>query len=202
MKKDTIETATVETAMTVTPADMLRHLFDTHLHVSLSRFADAVDAPYAAIRAKAKQPIEGQVFDPTATNYEAIMSYLLKRSPELNVAALDWDKLNAKSERVTKVLKESTIDFSVGKTYWLRYFKSNWTIVYETETHLCLMPKDTNSTQPKVMAKTTFIACGVKPEQPVEQLTAEEEAKITAEIQAEAASAANVEETMEVAEEA
>lgn len=191
MKKNTTKTAAVETIeipKLMTPADMLKHLFDTYPNVSLSRFADAVEAPYAAIRAKAKQPIEGQVFDPTATNYEAIMTYLLKRSPELDVAALDWDKLNAKSERVTKVLKESTIDFSVGKTYWLRYFKSNWTIVYETETHLCLMPKDTNSTQPKVMAKTTFIACGVKPEQPVEPT--------------ETANAANVEETTEVAEEA
>lgn len=161
------KTNTTTETMNITTGK-LESLMQNHTNVSLAKLADACDAPYAAVRAKAKQPVEGQAYDPAATNYEAIEAYLLKRNPELDLEALDWEQMNQKTERQAKVLKDSNVDFSVGKVYYLRYFKSNWRIVYVTETHVCLMPADTNSTQPKVMAKTTFISCGVKPEQPVE----------------------------------
>lgn len=141
----------------------LRNLMSENTNVTLSKLADACNAPYAAIRAKAKAPVEGQAYDPDAINYEAIESYLLKRNPELNLDELPWSELNVKTERQAKVLKDTAIDFSAGQSYYLRYFKQVWTIVYETETHVCMMVADGSSTQPKVMAKTTFIACGVKP---------------------------------------
>lgn len=141
----------------------LRDLMNEHTNVSLAKLADACDAPYAAVRAKSKAPIEGQPYDPSAINYEAIEAYLLKRNAELDLEALDWEALNIKTERQTKVLKGTSIDFSVGNSYYLRYFKSVYTIVYETETHVCLMLADGSSTQPKVIAKTTFVSCGVKP---------------------------------------
>lgn len=139
----------------------LKELMKAHTNVNLAKLADACDAPYAAIRAKSKQPIEGAVYDPNAINYEAMEAYLLKRNPELKLEELPWDELNTKSERTTKVLKDTSIDFSVGQSYYLRYFKQVWTIVYTTETHVCIVTA--NNTQPKVMAKTTFVACGVKP---------------------------------------
>lgn len=141
----------------------LRSLMTSHSNVSLAKLAEAVNAPYAAVRAKAKSPVEGQPYDPNATNFEAIEAYLLKRDSELVLADLPWETMNVKAERQTKVLKDSAIDFSVGKSYYLRYFKQVWTIVYATETHVCMMPSDGSSTQPKVMAKTTFVSCGVKP---------------------------------------
>ena len=141
----------------------LRELMTANVNVSLAKLAEACDAPYAGVRAKAKQPVEGQPYDPSAINYEAIELYLLKRNDKLNFAELDWTELNKKTERQTRVLKNSSIDFSVGQSYYLRYFKSVWTIVYATETHVCMMPADMSSTQPKVMAKTTFVSCGVKP---------------------------------------
>ena len=153
----------------------LRELMTKYNDVTLAKLADAVDAPVAAIRAKSKQPISGQIYDASATNYEAIEEYLLKRNPDLKLDELEWEKLNVKSEKVAKALKETNIDFSVGQTYYLRYFKQNWTIVYATETHLCIMRADNGSTQPKVMAKTTFISCGVKPAQ-VEESNGEERA--------------------------
>lgn len=155
--------ANVETTKT------LRELMTSHSDVTLAKLADACDAPVAAVRAKSKQPISGQIYDAAAINYEAIEEYLLKRKPDLKLEELDWNQLNVKSEKATKVLKDTNIDFSIGRTYWLRYFKSNWTIVYETATHVCLMLTDGSSTQPKVMAKTTFISCGVKPAQIAEQ---------------------------------
>lgn len=141
----------------------LRDLMTEYPNVSLTKLADACDAPYAAIRAKSKAPVEGQPYDPAATNYEAIETYLLKRNTELSIETLDWEAMNTKAERQTKVLKDSSIDFSVGCSYYLRYFKQVYTIVYATETHVCLMLADGSSTQPKVMAKTTFVSCGVKP---------------------------------------
>lgn len=140
----------------------LRDLMTEHSNVSLAKLADACNAPYAAVRAKSKAPIEGKPYDPAATNYEAIEAYLLKRNTELNIETLDWEAMNTKTERQTKVLKDSSIDFSVGCSYYLRYFKQVYTIVYETETHVCLMLADGSTTQPKVMAKTTFVSCGVK----------------------------------------
>lgn len=154
-------TKKIDATETRTPT--LRDLMTENTNVSLAKLADACDAPYAAVRAKSKAPIEGQPYDPSAINYEAIEAYLLKRSPELKIEELDWAEMNTKTERQTRVLKESSVDFSAGNSYYLRYYKQVWTIVYETETHVCLMVADGSSTQPKVMAKTTFISCGVKP---------------------------------------
>ena len=147
----------------VTETRTLRELMTEHANVSLAKLADACDAPYAAVRAKSKAPIEGQPYDPSAINYEAIEAYLLKRSPELKIEELNWAEMNTKAERATRVLKESSVDFSAGNSYYLRYYKQVWTIVYETETHVCLMVADGSSTQPKVMSKTTFISFCVKP---------------------------------------
>lgn len=144
-------------------AKSLETLMSENTNVSLAKLAEAVEAPYAAIRAKAKQPIEGVAYDPNATNWSAVEAYILKRNPELKLEELPWADMNTKAERATKVLKDSAVDFSVGKSYYLRYFKQVWTIVYETETHVCLMVADGSSTQPKVIAKSTFVACGVKP---------------------------------------
>jgi hypothetical protein len=140
----------------------LETLMKQHPNVTLSKLADAVVAPVAAVRAKAKQPVQGVAYDASSINYEAIEAYLLKRKPELELEKLDWNKLNEKTERATKVLKDTNIDFSVGKKYYLRYFKQVWQIVYVTETHVCIVTE--GNTQPKVMAKTTFVNCGVKPE--------------------------------------
>lgn len=140
----------------------LNELMNTNSNVTLAKLAEALELPVAAIRAKAKQPIEGVAYDPTATNWAAIETYIAKRKPEFDLETLDWAELNKKTERAAKTLKDSDIDFSVGKSYYLRYFKSVWTIVYATETHVCIITKD--NTQPKVMAKTTFVACGLKPE--------------------------------------
>jgi hypothetical protein len=140
----------------------LKTLMEQHPNGTLAKLADAVDAPVAAVRAKAKQPVQGVAYDASSINYEAIEAYLLKRKPELQLEELDWNKLNEKTERATKVLKDTNIDFSVGKKYYLRYFKSVWQIVYATETHVCIVTE--GNTQPKVMAKTTFVNCGVKPE--------------------------------------
>lgn len=148
---------------TKSTAKSLETLMSENTNVSLAKLAEAVETPYAAIRAKAKQPIEGVAYDPNATNWSAIEAYILKRSPELKLEELPWADMNTKAERATKVLKDSAVDFSVGKSYYLRYFKQVWQIVYATETHVCLMVADGSSTQPKVMAKSTFVACGVKP---------------------------------------
>lgn len=151
------------TTTTEITAKSLETLMSENTNVSLAKLAEAVEAPYAAIRAKAKQPTEGVAYDPNSTNWSAIEAYILKRNPELKLEELPWADMNTKTERATKVLKDSAVDFSVGKSYYLRYFKQVWQIVYATETHVCLMVADGSSTQPKVMSKSTFVACGVKP---------------------------------------
>ena len=152
----------------------LQALMEQHTNVTLAKLSEACDVPYAAVRAKSKQPIEGAVYDASAINWSAIEGYILKKKPELSFEQLPWSELNVKTERATKVLKDSAVDFSVGKRYYLRYFKSVWELVYVTETHVCMMPTD-GSTQPKVMAKSTFIACGVKPEDFKPESKAEEQ---------------------------
>lgn len=154
----------INTTESTTTNVSLKELMEQHTNVSIAKLAEACDVPYAALRAKSKQPIEGAVYDPNATNYSAMESYLLKRKPELKLDQLPWEELNTKAERATKTVKDSEVDFSVGKRYYLRYFKQVWEIVYATETHVCMMLADGSSTMPKVLAKTTFIACGVKPE--------------------------------------
>ena len=141
-------------------SQQLKALMEAHTNVSLAKLAEACNVNVAAVRAKAKQPIEGAVYDPNAINYDAIMAYMMKRQPELDINKLDWEAMNVKAERATKTLKESNVDFSVGQSYYLRYYKSVWTIVYATATHVCIMTE--GNTQPKVMAKTTFVACGLK----------------------------------------
>lgn len=152
------------TSIPETTTIKLAELMQQNPNVTLAKLAEAVDAPYAAIRAKSKQPIQGVAYDPNAVNYSAIEEYILKKKPELKLAELPWAELNVKTERATKVLKDSAVDFSVGKKYYLRYYKSVWEIVYATETHVCILIADGSSTQPKVMAKSTFVACGLKPE--------------------------------------
>ena len=160
MKKNNTTTTSTPETTTIKLAELMQQ----NPNVTLAKLAEAVDAPYAAIRAKSKQPIQGVAYDPNAVNYSAIEEYILKKKPDLKLADLPWEELNVKTERATKVLKDDKVDFSVGKKYYLRYYKSVWEIVYATETHVCILVADGSSTQPKVMAKSTFVACGLKPE--------------------------------------
>lgn len=192
-KKTTVETtAIVETpVITFTGAD-LQHKLEIFENVSLRKLAIACELSYGWILKCAKEPIPNVPYDPEAINYEKVAGVFVKRGIDLNT--IDWGALNVLTPRGSGAALTKNMDaFQVGAKVYLREDnKVPFEICYKTETHIVIMKEGT--TEPRSWSHATFLMKGpvFEPRTITEKTTtrieleAEEEAAITAEIQAEA----------------
>jgi len=138
----------------------LQEKFEKYPNVSLRKLAPAVGVNYGLLLKKSKEPVKGQVYDPEATNWEAIAevcSKILER--RRNYANIDWEELNKGPARKGATLIKDMEKFPVGsKVYLRRNNDTPYEIVYKTETHVVLLLEGTQ--EPIAWANNTFLING------------------------------------------
>lgn len=138
----------------------LKEKFEQYPNVSLRKLAPAVGVNYGILLKKSKEPVKGEVYDPEATNWEAIAavcSAILER--RRNYAAIDWEELNEGPARKSATLIKDMEKFPVGcKVYLRRNNETPYEIVYKTETHVVLILEGTQ--EPIAWANNTFLING------------------------------------------
>lgn len=128
----------------------LQSVMEQHPRLSLKRICDEAKLCYQYLLKAGKQPIAGQAYDPTATNYAAMDAIIKKRGVDLS--AFDWDSIEATIQIVEPINKPE--DFTVGTEFKLRGDTTVFTTVFTTETHIVFMARF--GTQPRVMSWDTF----------------------------------------------
>lgn len=133
-------------------------MFEKYDKLTVAKLAEATEQSYAMLLAKSKSPIDGEVYDSEVKNFAAIEKYLEKK--EIDLTAIDFEALNEMAAKTTaRSGKLKIANFEVGETFNVRYFKCKAEIVYVTAEYVCILLE--GSTQPKVLAYSTFNACGI-----------------------------------------
>lgn len=138
----------------------LQEKFEKYPNVSLRKLAPAVGVNYGLLLKKSKEPVKGEIYDPEATNWEAIAavcSAILER--RRNYANIDWEELNKGTARKGSTLIKDMEKFPVGsKVYLRRNNETPYEIVYKTETHVVIQLEGTQ--EPIAWANNTFLING------------------------------------------
>lgn len=135
----------------------LQQKFNQYKHLSLRKLATATQISYSMLLKASKKPIEGQQYDPAATNWDAIAAMLLKRNIELD--NIDWEALDVPAKRAPALLSKDAETFKVGmKVYLRRNNDVPYIIAYKTDTHIVLIQEGT--TEPIAWSNSTFLLNG------------------------------------------
>lgn len=141
-------------------AQDLKEKFEKYPNVSLRKLAPAVNVNYGLLLRKSKEPVKGEIYDPEATNWEAIAevcSAILER--RRNYANIDWEELNKSGARKGATLIKDMEKFPVGtKVYLRRNNETPYEIVYKTETHVVIQLEGTQ--EPIAWSNSTFLING------------------------------------------
>ena len=121
-------------------------------NVSLKAFCETTELCYQYILKASKKPIEGQPYDPTAVNYEAVQRIIDQKGIDLD--EFDWDKLNSeKTMRTTPI--NAIDDFKIGTQFKLRTDDNVYRVVYISIT--CIAFVDSFDEKIRTMNHDTFI---------------------------------------------
>lgn len=155
-KKNTaiVESASTEIERTSTT---LQACFNDYENLSLRKLAAATNINYGVLLKASKEPIVGEAYDPSATNWNAIAVKLMRKN--IHLEDLDWEALNAPANRAAGMLSKDIEDFKVGdKVYLRRDNITPYEIVYKTETHIVIMKEGTS--EPQAWSISTFMLNG------------------------------------------
>lgn len=150
-KKVNTEVATTATTMP------LRKYFEQYPNASIRKLAQATNINYGILLKKSKDPIPGEAYDPSATNWKALEDKLNAKG--VDWSTLDWEAMNAAAGRKGGLLQKSVDAFKVGdKVYLRRDNTTPYEILYKTETHVVIMKVGTS--EPQSWANNTFLMNG------------------------------------------
>lgn len=155
-KKNTtiVESASTEIERT---SATLQAYFNDYENLSLRKLAAATSINYGVLLKASKEPIVGEAYDPSATNWNAIAIKLMRKNVHLE--DIDWEALNAPANRAAGMLSKDIEDFKVGdKVYLRRDNITPYEIVYKTETHIVIMKEGTS--EPQAWSISTFMLNG------------------------------------------
>lgn len=135
----------------------LQQKFEQYKHLSLRKLAATTQINYSMMLKASKKPVEGQQYDPAATNWNAIAAMLLRRNIELD--NIDWEALDVPAKRAPALLSKDVETFKVGmKVYLRRNNDVPYVIAYKTDTHVVLIQEGT--TEPIAWSNSTFLLNG------------------------------------------
>lgn len=135
----------------------LQQKFEQYKYLSLRKLAAATQINYSMMLKASKKPVEGQQYNPAATNWDAIAAMLLKRNIELD--NIDWEALDVPAKRAPALLSKDVETFKVGmKVYLRRNNDVPYVIAYKTDTHVVLIQEGT--TEPIAWSNSTFLLNG------------------------------------------
>lgn len=140
---------------TTTTTTTMQTAFETNENLSLRKVAQYFDVNYNMLLKAAKTPKVGEIYDPTAMNFEAMEQYLTKKGCDL--AKIDWNDV---SEFATTIRVQLPKEFAEGQLIQIRQDDTIYKIHMLTETHVVIMGIE--STQPRVMSLPTFMHQGPK----------------------------------------
>ena len=140
-----------------TSATKIEELMKKYPNVSLRRLARETEVSYPVLLKRSKQPIEGQIYDPNATNYTALQEVFDKKG--IDLTEVDWERLNQEATRKGGTLPKDISEFTVGKEVYIRRNNETpYVVVYTTETHVVIQLKGTQ--EPIVWSWSTFLING------------------------------------------
>lgn len=140
-----------ETTMT------LKDYMAKYENASLRKLAKVSGINYGVLLTTSKKPIEGEVYDPEATNWELLEKKFADK--EVDYTQFDWDALNQGPTRNGATLQKNIDAFNVGDKVYLRRDNVNpYEILYKTETHVVIMKVGTS--EPQAWANNTFLING------------------------------------------
>ena len=126
-------------------------------NISIRRIAKALNLNYPLLLKASKQPIEGEVYDPSAINYDAMDAYIAKRVDAEVIEAVDWTAISDEVVTSEPLPKE----FEMGQHVQLRKDETIYEVVFMTPTHIVINPiNDASNTTPRVMNNSTFLHQG------------------------------------------
>ncbi len=140
-----------------TTATQIEVLMNRYPNVSLRKLALETEVSYPALLKRSKQPVEGQIYDPSAINYSALQE--LFDSKEVDLSEVDWESLNQAATRKGGTLPKDISEFTVGKEVYIRRNNETpYVIQYRTETHVVIQLKGTQ--EPIAWSWSTFLING------------------------------------------
>lgn len=135
----------------------LREVMEQNPNLSMRKIAQLADVSYVGLLKASHRPIQGQVYDPTAINFEAINQMIGSKLPE----DFDWEAVLKDVEAPV----QTPTEYAVGDMLRLRnpigtkYNKDTiYKVVYLTTSHIILLPA--NSTEPRTLAINTMVQYG------------------------------------------
>lgn len=129
-----------------------KQIREDYKNVSLKKFCETTELCYQYILKASKKPIEGQPYDPTAVNYEAVQRIIDQKGIDLDVFA--WETLNTECARITTPIN-AIDDFKIGTQFKLRTDDNVYTVVYISNT--CIAFVDSFNEKIRTMNHDTFI---------------------------------------------
>ena len=129
-----------------------KQIREEYTQISLKKFCETTELCYQYILKASKQPVEGQPYDPTAINYNAVQRIIDQKGIDLD--SFDWDKLN--SEQTMRTTPINAIDdFKIGTQFKLRTDDNVYRVVYISIT--CIAFVDSFDEKIRTMNHDTFI---------------------------------------------
>lgn len=152
--------------MKKTATATLKELMTTYSNVTLRKLALSTKTTYGLLLKAARKPIEGQLYDPCATNYEAVEQFFERR--EINLNELEWEQMNIPNSHSREgAISKDISNYTVGSKWYLREDNSkSFEVIYTTETHIVIIQE--GSTEPRSMSFSTFLSKGPMAEPRVE----------------------------------
>lgn len=164
-----------ETMSTSTNALTLRDYMEKYPNASLRKLAKVSNINYGVLLTLSKRPIEGEVYNPEATNWGLLDKKF--KDKEVDYTTFDWEELNAGPTRHGATLQKDISAFNVGdKVYLRRDNTTPYEILYKTETHVVIMKVGTS--EPQAWANNTFLING-----PVFEPRAQKSEKVEVEVE-------------------
>lgn len=120
-----------------TKGPILEKMLKDYPNVSIRKIAKATNANYPKLLKASKAPKAGEIYDPNATNFEAIAAVF--EEEKVDFITLNWDELNQSSSRGGGALKKDMSQFPIGAQVYLR--RNNevpYTIQYKTAEYIVL----------------------------------------------------------------
>lgn len=164
-KNNNTNNTTIDNAMHV------RTLFEIYENLSVRNVANTLGISYHMLLKASKAAKVGEVYDPTAINYDAMQAMIDRK--EIRLDDYDWETIDASFEKQSGTVIKDHTQFKAGDKVYLRKHKATpYTIIYTTDTHVVILLE--GSTEPQAWKWSTFLFHGPSNEPRQEDTVIEE----------------------------
>lgn len=136
-----------------TTTTTIKDIFAQYPTLSLRKLSIATNISYGVLLKAAKQPVANTIYDPNATNFDALQS-------KFDAKKIDLSTINY-AELTTEIRSKATVeeDLTMDSCWTIRGNETVWQIVALTDSHVCVRGYDAALEQLTLrsMSKATFL---------------------------------------------